>query len=166
MNNFLLSSCLILFIICYCDAASKYANYDKSINLFSPNGELLQVAYAEVAGDRGATAVCVPTNEDSIIVCIESDSNFDILLDKRPIDKICKIEDNIWLTFSGFAGDGRSLIRQAREFCGRYRMTYGSSASIESVANFIGEKQHEATLEGGNSLLLHQIIKILFTKSI
>ena len=77
------------------------SRYDKSINVFSPEGDLLQVCYAELAAEKGETVLCLPTSDDGFIVCIPSDPNHDILIDKRVIDKISKIDNEIWLAFSG-----------------------------------------------------------------
>ena len=124
--------------------------YDKSINLFSPEGDLLQVGYAEIASERGATVICAPVSDSSLIICIESDPEFDVLLDRRLIDKISKVDDNIWMCFSGLVGDGRAMIRKARKFCLEYHVQYDTSPSVSAVANHLGEIQHQATLSGGD----------------
>ena len=124
------------------------SRYDKSINVFSPEGDLLQVAYAELAGERGATVVCIPTEDDGFILCMEGNPKQNILLDKRAIDKISKVDDSTWLSFSGLAGDGRSIIRQTREFCNDFHLQYGVSPAVSVVAKHIGEIQHKATLVG------------------
>jgi 20S proteasome alpha/beta subunit len=79
----------------------KSSRYDKSINIFLPQGDLLQVCYAELAAEIGESVLCLPTSDDGFIACIPSDLIHDILVDKRGIDKISKIDDEIWLAFSG-----------------------------------------------------------------
>jgi 20S proteasome alpha/beta subunit len=136
--------------------ARKNPNIDKSINLFSPEGDLLQVGYAELASEKGSTVVCLPTSDDGIVICIESNPDFDILLDRRSADKLSKIDDNIWLTFSGLVGDGRSIVRSARSFCSSHHKIYGCSPSVSAVANHLGDIQHEATFSGGELSLIDE----------
>lgn len=142
--------------------ARQNSRYDKSINLFSPEGDLLQVGYAEIASEKGSTVVCAPVNDNSLVVCIESDPDFDILLDKKHIDKISKVDDNIWMCFSGLVGDGRSMVRKARKFCLEYHVQYGSSPTVSSLANYLGEIQHQATLAGGTTLHNDSLLFVFF----
>lgn len=130
---------------------SMNSRYDKSINLFSPNGELLQVKYAEIAGDLGTTVIAIPTyenNEHGILLCSKSTNENDILMDKKLIRKVAKVDKNIWFVFSGYSGDGLALLRSAREYCLQYHMTFGNSPSISAIAKQLGQYQHRATLVG------------------
>lgn len=126
----------------------KASRYDKSINVFSPNGDLLQVAYAEIAAERGETAICLPTSEDGFIICMRANSNQNVLLDRNVIDKVSKVDDNVWMIFAGLAGDGRALIRIARQFCSEFRIKFGSSPALSAIAKQLGETQHKATVVG------------------
>lgn len=128
----------------------SYARYDKSITLFSPEGNLLQVEYAKEAGKRGASLLCARSAKDGeVMICIPSPPAVDALLDRRSIDKISRIDDGIWCAFSGLSGDGRLLIKEARKFCINFHSKFGSTPSVETVARFIGELQHESTLTQG-----------------
>lgn len=149
---------LLIFLLNYRSFhARRNPNLDKSINLFSPQGDLLQVGYAELASEKGATVICLPTSDNGIILCIESNPDFDILLDRRSADKLFKIDDFIWMTFSGLVGDGRSIVRSAKLFCSSYHHNYGCSPSVTAVANHLGDIQHKATFSGGNSQILDNV---------
>ena len=97
----------------------------------------------------GSSILCAKTADDDIILCIPTKQETQTLLDRRSIDKVCKVFDDIWFAFSGLAGDGRSLLRNARNFCVEYHSKFGIKPSIKSVVRYISELQHEATLTGG-----------------
>lgn len=125
----------------------NHAKYDKSITLFSPEGDLLQVAYAQMACEKGEPLVCT-ISMGGILLCYKSQPS-DALLDRRAVDKVSQIDDNIWLTFAGLGGDGRAMVRLGRSFCGDFRTKFGCAPSVMSLARAIGELQHGATLKGG-----------------
>ena len=130
--------------------------YDKSATLFSDDGELLQVTYAQNAASRGSSIVSAPCSEGDLFLIslplsnLQSTSNTQAsLLDRRSIDNVAKIHDQVWLAFSGLAGDGRSILKQARNFAVEFNMKYGFFPSASTIASHIGEVQHAVTLSGG-----------------
>ena len=127
--------------------------YDKSITLFSPDGELLQVNYANVASKNGAPIICIKAENNAIIMCCISLLETRALLEKRAIEKVSLIDDSIWMGFSGLSGDGRALTRKARLFCNNFRLTFGYPPTISAVAREIGKVHHMATLKGGKHFL-------------
>jgi 20S proteasome subunit alpha 4 len=142
------------------------SRYDKNINIFSNQGELLQVDYALNAALKGETTICAKSKEGEIILCLLRKrslifhSNSYMLFDRRSVDKVSKIDNNVWVAFSGLLGDGRSLIKQARMFCVSYFSKFGCSPLIGSIAHNIGDLQHEATLLGGRRPFGVQILVI------
>lgn len=128
---------------------SDYSNsrYDKSVNLFSPDGNLLQVNYANIAAERGASLLCLPTSEGGFIICSLNSEDSD-LIDKRAVDKITRIDSTTWIGFAGFAGDGRCIIRNARQFCTEFKLKFGCSPKAIAIAKHIGEIQHKSSYSG------------------
>jgi len=107
-------------------AQMKRDRYDKLINVWSPDGELLQVNYAETAGRRGLPVVCLKAkegDEDIVVLCCARSSHSS-LLDRRSVDKVNKVDEKggIWVAFSGLAGDGNALVRLSRKICSNYRL--------------------------------------------
>lgn len=134
--------------------------HDKNVNLFSSNGELLQVQYAKNAGLKGASVLCSQSAENDIILCVPTPAAVQTLQDRRSVDKVAKIGDGLWIAFAGLAGDGRALIRAARQFSLGYSSKFGSMPTVRSLARFVGETQHESTLTGGKRPFGVQIILI------
>lgn len=127
-------------------ASSK--RYDKSISLFSPEGDILQVKYADNAGANGLSLVCIATSEKSIILCSPSMPSSS-LMDRRCIDKVSMVDEGIWIAFAGILGDGRHITRKARQFCSDFNAKFGCKPSVAALAHHIGSLQHEASVKGG-----------------
>jgi len=123
-------------------------HYDKSITLFAPDGTLKQVDYAEKAASKGQSLICCLTKDNKIILCCPSQTS-QLLLDRRAVDKVSQVDENLYIAFAGLAGDGRALTLEARSLCRDYRMRFGSSPPVSYLANKIGKIQHTATLKGG-----------------
>lgn len=149
--------CLSIILIVYLNISTfsviNASQYDQMVNLFDPNGELLQVKYAERASSKGMPLICF-ISEDCVVVLCRSPPH-DSLLDLRTMDKVEKVDDDIWAAYCGLAGDGKSLIRSSRTFSLQFRKMFGYAPPVVSVARAIGDTQHEATLKGGNCYDIH-----------
>jgi 20S proteasome alpha/beta subunit len=122
--------------------------YDKSISLFSPEGDLLQVRYADNAGANGLSLVCIATSENSVVLCSPSLPSSS-LMDRRCVDKVSMVDEGIWIAFAGILGDGRHVTRKARQFCRDYNSKFRCKPSVAALAHHIGSIQHEASIKGG-----------------
>ena len=121
--------------------------YDNSITLFSPEGELKQVTYADLAGQRGPALLVATSAAKDIVICTQC-AAVDALVDRRAVDKVNKIDDNVFIAFAGLAGDGLALVRDARSFCINHKVAYGCAPAVSAVARHIGDVQHKATITG------------------
>jgi 20S proteasome subunit alpha 4 len=135
------------FFLCFCCDCRVYNRYDKSILKFSDKGELLQVEYAKKSGLLGETMLCGISKKDhEIVVCIPTSKKSHILIDRKSIDKIARVDENILFAFSGLSGDGRSVINQLREYCVEKSATYQSPVDLRTLSSFLGLYQHSCTL--------------------
>lgn len=154
---------LVMVLLCvHCNGAAEQPSgrYDKNVNLFSSNGELMQVQYARNAGLKGAPILCSHAVNGDVILCVPTPADIQTLQDRRSVDKVAQIGDGMWFAFSGLAGDGRALLKYARSFCIDYQGKFGSTPSVRSVARMLGEVQHESTLTGGKRPYGVQVILI------
>lgn len=144
---------MVVGLLCsdyYCQGRIHSSHpYDKRNTFFSTTGELLQVQYAHKAGSRGST-VFAGCNQEDIVLCIPTSIENQLLLDRRCLDKVMMIDDHIAVAYAGLAGDGRALVKAAREHCIDYEAKFAGKLSIEGLAKYIGEMQHKATLSGGD----------------
>ena len=184
--SLLLQIILLLIISAHIHSSSnsfRRTRYDKNVNVFSNEGELLQVEYARKAGRRGSSIICVDCEDNEILLMISSPTkrkanstvimdmddiddrtsydSYDTLLDKRSVDKLSRIHDNLWLAFSGLGGDGRYLLNEARVFSVAFKRNFGFPPTPFSVARELASLQHKSTILRGTtnddfiSYLLH-----------
>ncbi|MHA1966503.1 MAG: hypothetical protein ACW964_01750 [Candidatus Hodarchaeales archaeon] len=119
--------------------------YDKSAAIWSPDGELVQLSYARKASERGAAAIGMILDEDTILLAGET--LFDPLV-VRP-DKIQKIDKNLYVVAAGLSTDSSLLIGQARIVAQQHRLIYGEKISVRALASRLGDLMARHTITGG-----------------
>ncbi|HEY3422839.1 MAG TPA: archaeal proteasome endopeptidase complex subunit alpha [Methanocellaceae archaeon] len=121
--------------------------YDRAITVFSPDGRLFQVHYAQEAVRRGATVMGLKS-KDGIAMLVDKRISTK-LLEAESIEKIFKIDDHIGAVASGLVADGRALVDRARVEAQVNHITYGEPVSIEVLAKKISDHIQTFTQYGG-----------------
>ena len=119
--------------------------YDKSAAIWSPDGELVQLSYARKASERGAAAIGMILDEQTILLAGET--LFDPLV-VRP-DKIQKIDKNLYIVAAGLSTDSNLLIGQARIVAQQHRLIYGEKISVRALSSRLGDLMARHTITGG-----------------
>ncbi len=119
--------------------------YDKSAAIWSPDGELVQLSYARKASERGASAIGMILDKNTILLAGET--LFDPLV-VRP-DKIQKIDEKLFIVASGLSTDSNLLIGQARLVAQNHRLIYGEKISVRALASRLGDLMARHTITGG-----------------
>jgi 20S proteasome alpha/beta subunit len=145
-DSSLLQALFVIMSLFICDSASYY--HDKYVNTFNPEGKIEQVQYAEKATEYGSVLAGIIAEDQYLLLCTSS-AAIQTFLDRKCIDKIEQVDDEIWATFSGFAGDGRYLIKSSRQFSTKFRHKFGCAPSVSAISKAIGDYQHGVTLSGG-----------------
>ncbi len=131
--------------------------YDRSVGMFSPDGLILQVEYAEKAVQLGATVLGITTKEG--VVFIGDRKITSKLLVKESLKKVYEIDEHIAITGAGAMSDGRRLIEHAQysanEHSAKMQVPMDTLVLVKDIANV---QQHYSQSGGlrpfGVSLLI------------
>jgi len=131
--------------------------YDRASSMFSPDGLLLQVEYAEKAVNLGSTTISLVTKEGLIFIGDRKIKSK--LLVKNSFKKIFEIDEHIIVAGSGVMSDGRRLIEQAQMISQEHRVKFQNEIDLISLIKDISNiKQHYSQSGGlrpfGVSLLI------------
>jgi len=122
-------------------------SYDRAITIFSPDGHLFQVEYAQEAVKKGSTAVGV-RGQNCIVIAVEKKS-VPQLQEDRTLRKICQLDDHIVMTFAGLNADARQLINLARIECQSYKLTMEDPVTVKYITEHIAKIKQKYTQSNG-----------------
>ena len=129
------------------DMQHQAMGYDRTATMFSPEGHLLQVEYAEKAVKLGASSigmVCV----DGVLIIADRRTK-DSLIVQSSANKIHEIDEHIIASVSGILSDARVLIERAQVVSQQHRVTYDSPIEPESVIKEISNVKQQFSQYGG-----------------
>lgn len=127
--------------------AQKGQGYDRGSTVFSPEGKIFQVQYAQEAVKKGLTAIGAKT--DSGVVLSAERKKTNRLVEKGSVEKVFQIDKHIGIAAAGLIADARVLIDKARIKAQTNRLRYDEVMSVESLAEEIGDIKQAHTQTGG-----------------
>lgn len=126
---------------------NQVMGYDRTATMFSPDGHLLQVEYAEKTVRLGSSSIGFSCKDGVVII---SDRRLkDKLVDQASANKIAEIDSHIIGTTAGIISDGRILIDRARLIAQQHKVTYDSEIDSESIIREISDIKQAYTQYGG-----------------
>ena len=121
--------------------------YDRSATMFSPDGHILQVEYAEKTVRLGTASIGINCSDGVIIVADKGLK--DSLIIPESAEKIYEIDEHIIASAAGIISDARLLVNHTRLIAQQHRVTYDSPIEVESVIREIADIQQQYTQHPG-----------------
>ncbi|KXB03743.1 proteasome subunit alpha [candidate division MSBL1 archaeon SCGC-AAA261F19] len=121
--------------------------YDRAITVFSPDGKLFQVQYAQEAVKRGYTALGIKTDAGVVLAAEMKPSGK--LVENGSVEKIFQIDDHIGASASGLIADARVLMDRARIEAQVNRIRYDEPIPVQTLARSIGDIKQIYTQHAG-----------------
>lgn len=131
--------------------------YDRSATMFSPDGHILQVEYAEKTVKLGTASIGIKCEDGVIIVSDKGEK--DSLIITESADKIYEIDEHIMTSAAGILSDARLLVNHVRTNSQQHRVTYDSPVDVETIIREVSDilqqyTQHPGVRPFGVSLLV------------
>jgi proteasome alpha subunit len=126
---------------------NQVMGYDRTATMFSPDGHLLQVEYAEKTVRLGSSSIGFACKDGVIIIADRRIK--DKLVEPSSANKIAEIDEHIIATIAGIISDGRILIDKARLIAQQHKVTYDSKVGVETVIREISDIKQAYTQYGG-----------------
>lgn len=139
------------------DMQHQVMGYDRSATMFSPDGHILQVEYAEKTVRLGTASIGIKCNDGVVIVSDKGKK--DSLIVTESADKIYEIDEHIMTSAAGILSDARLLVNHVRINAQQHRVTYDSPVDVETIIREVSDimqqyTQHPGIRPFGVSLLI------------
>jgi len=129
------------------EAQNQMMGYDRAATMFSPEGHILQVEYAEKTVRLGSASMAVVCS-DGIMMLADKRIN-DSLMVSESANKIYEIDSHIIGSAAGILSDARILIERAQLLAQQNRVTYDSPIDVVSVIKDLSDVKQQYTQHPG-----------------
>ncbi|MBU2612319.1 MAG: archaeal proteasome endopeptidase complex subunit alpha [Nanoarchaeota archaeon] len=129
------------------DMQHQQMGYDRTATMFSPEGHLLQVEYAEKTVRLGSSSIGMVCSDGVFILADKR--NDDVLVVPESAQKVYEIDAHIISSVAGIISDARVLIDKAQLLAQQHRLTYDSAIEPELIIKEISNLKQQFTQYGG-----------------
>jgi len=129
------------------DMQHQAMGYDRTATMFSPEGHLLQVEYAEKTVRLGSSSLGIVCTDGVFILADKRVE--DSLIVASSANKIYEIDAHLISSVAGIISDARVLIERAQILSQQHRLTYDSPIEPELVIKEISNIKQQFSQYGG-----------------
>lgn len=129
------------------DVQHQTMGYDRTATMFSPEGTILQVEYAQKTVRLGSSSIGMKCSDGVFI--ISDKRSEDSLVAKKSASKISEIDEHVIATSAGIVSDARILIEKAQILAQQHRVTYDGPIEPELLIKEIANAMQQFTQYGG-----------------
>ncbi|EDK44497.1 Proteasome subunit alpha type-3 [Lodderomyces elongisporus] len=122
--------------------------YDSRTTIFSPEGRLYQVEYAQEAISMAGAAIGIVTSEGVVLAC-EKKVTSKLLDDDGSAEKLYIINDQMICAVAGMTADASILVNNARVQAQQYLKTYSEEIPCEILIKRVANIMQGYTQHGG-----------------
>ena len=129
------------------DMQHQAMGYDRTATMFSPEGHLLQVEYAEKTVRLGPSSIGLVCSDGVLIL---ADKRIDDkLIVPKSTTKIYEIDEHLVTSVAGIVSDARVLVEKAQVLAQQNKMTYDSPIEPELLIKEISNIKQQFSQYGG-----------------
>lgn len=129
------------------DMQHQMMGYDRAATMFSPDGHILQVEYAEKTVRLGSASIGIVCL-DGVVIVADKRVN-DSLMVSDSANKIFEVDSHIIGSAAGILSDARVLIERAQLISQQHRVTYDTPIDVISVIKDISDIKQQFTQHPG-----------------
>jgi proteasome alpha subunit len=129
------------------DMQHQAMGYDRTATMFSPQGLLLQVEYAEKAVRHGSASIGM-TCADGVFILADLRVE-DKLIVAKSANKVYEIDSHIITSVAGILSDARVLIERGQVLAQQNRVTYDSPIEPELIIKDLANLKQQFSQYGG-----------------
>jgi len=129
------------------DMQHQAMGYDRTATMFSPEGTILQVEYAEKAVRHGSSSIGMVCTDGVFLIADKRVE--DKLVVQKSASKIYEIDYHLICSIAGIISDARVLVERAQLLAQQHRVTYDSPIEPELAIKEISTLKQQFTQWGG-----------------
>jgi proteasome alpha subunit len=129
------------------DLQHQAMGYDRTATMFSPEGHLLQVEYAEKTIRLGSPSIGMVCTDGVFILADRRVE--DKLITQKSANKIYELDSHVIASVAGIISDARVLVEKSQILAQQHRITYDSEIEPELLIKEISNIKQQFTQYGG-----------------
>jgi len=129
------------------DVQHQTMGYDRTATMFSPEGTILQVEYAQKTVRLGSSSIGMACSDGVFI--LSDKRNPDKLVANQTSYKIYELDGHLIGAAAGIVSDARILMEKAQVLSQQHKVTYDSPIEPELVIKDIANTMQQFTQYGG-----------------